>query len=170
MSTNEDGNIDFKGTSSYENEKHEEQSSFTHEELVKLTKEAIRNIIESDPLLSDLPLDPTAEEIKAQTAVAQGQAIVLFLDRGNLPKLSIVVPPRNTTVLDLKKAIKRQTNLALKREHVTRKISWKHVWKKYNLCYDNIILNNDREDIQNYGIVNKIVLRYVKRKRIKNTL
>jgi uncharacterized Rossmann fold enzyme len=91
MSSGKNTSSNFYEDFSYEREKHEEQSSFTHEELVKLTKEAIRNIIESDPLLNELPLDPTAEEIKAQTAVVQGQAIILFLDRGYLPKLSIVV-------------------------------------------------------------------------------
>ncbi|XP_012343602.2 uncharacterized protein LOC105735824, partial [Apis florea] len=62
-----------------------------HNELVKLTKEAIHNIIESDPLLSGLPTDVTIEELKAQIAVAQGQAITLYLNRGELPKLGIVV-------------------------------------------------------------------------------
>ncbi|KOC62937.1 hypothetical protein WH47_03128 [Habropoda laboriosa] len=62
-----------------------------HDELVKLTKEAIHNIIESDPLLSGLPTDVTIEELKAQIAVAQGQAITLYLNRGELPKLGIVV-------------------------------------------------------------------------------
>lgn len=72
-------------------EKHEEQSNITHEALVKLTREAIKEIIESDPLLNDLPTDPTIDEIKAQIAVAQGQAITLFLKRSPLPTLSIVV-------------------------------------------------------------------------------
>lgn len=64
---------------------------FTHCELVNLTKEAIAKIIGSDPLLDGLPLDVTLEEVKAQTAVAQGQAITLYVDRGSLPKISIVV-------------------------------------------------------------------------------
>ncbi|XP_017766889.1 PREDICTED: U11/U12 small nuclear ribonucleoprotein 25 kDa protein-like, partial [Eufriesea mexicana] len=141
-----------------------------HDELVKLTKEAIHNIIESDPLLSGLPADVTFEEIKAQIAVAQGQAITLYLNRGELPKLGIVVPPHNTTVLDLKKAIKRHTNLSLKREKVKKKISWKHVWKKYHLCFDDIKLINDNENIKAYGITNKAELYYVKRRREKNKL
>lgn len=68
-----------------------EEQRLTHEELVKLTKEAIANIIESDPIFSNLPLDPTIDEIRAQTAVARGQSIELFLERGPLPRLSIVV-------------------------------------------------------------------------------
>lgn len=139
-----------------------------HLELLKLTKKAIDNIIESDPLLCGLPSDVTIEELKAQIAVAQGQAITLYLNRGELPKLGIVVPPHHTTVLDLKKAVKRHTNLSLKREKVKKKISWKHVWKKYHLCFQNVKLTDDNENIKTYGIVNKAELHYVKRHREKN--
>lgn len=62
-----------------------------HDKLVKLTKDTIHNVIENDPLLFGLPADVTIEELKAQVAVAQGQAITLYLNRGELPKLGIVV-------------------------------------------------------------------------------
>ncbi|XP_034190795.1 U11/U12 small nuclear ribonucleoprotein 25 kDa protein [Osmia lignaria lignaria] len=148
----------------------DKQSELDHNELVKLTKEAIDNIIESDPLFSGLPSDVTVEELKAQIAVAQGQAITLYLNRGELPKLGIVVPPHNTTVLNLKKAIKRHTNLSLKRENVKKKISWTHIWKKYHLCFDNVKLINDNENIKAYGVTNKAELYYVKKRREKNKL
>ncbi|KZC12233.1 U11/U12 small nuclear ribonucleoprotein 25 kDa protein [Dufourea novaeangliae] len=141
-----------------------------HEELVKLTEEAIDNIIDSDPLLHGLPANVTIEELKAQMAVAQGQAITVYLNRGELPKLGIVVPPHNTTVLDLKKAIKRHTTLSLNRENIKKKISWKHVWKKYHLCFESVKLVDDKENIKTYGITNKAELHYVKRRREKNKL
>lgn len=68
-----------------------ESIQLSHKELIKLTKMAIDNIVESDPLLSGLPSDVTIEELKSQIAVAQGQAITLFLNRGKLPKLAVVV-------------------------------------------------------------------------------
>jgi len=68
-----------------------EISSLSHQELVKLTKTTISNIISSDTLLSELPLDVTIEELKSGIAVAQGQAITLFLNRGELSKLAVVV-------------------------------------------------------------------------------
>ena len=68
-----------------------ESAGFSHDVLVKLTKEAIAKIIESDPFFKHLPLDPTVDEIKAQIAVVHGQAITLYLDRTPLPRLSIVV-------------------------------------------------------------------------------
>ncbi|KAF7378870.1 hypothetical protein HZH66_015104 [Vespula vulgaris] len=146
------------------------KSDLDHQELVKLTKEAIDNLIESDPFLCGLPSNVTVEEIKAQIAVAQGQAITLFLYRGELPKLSIVVPTHTTTVLDLKRAIKRHTNLCFKRDNIKKKISWRHVWKKYNLCFDNVQLLNDNENLKTYGITNKAELHYVKKYREKNKL
>ncbi|XP_031841797.1 U11/U12 small nuclear ribonucleoprotein 25 kDa protein [Nomia melanderi] len=168
---------DIKSENSRENEnlfQKEETSNknpeFDHEELMKLTKEAIDNIIESDPLFRGLPADVTIEELKAQMAVAQGQAITVYLNRGELPKLGVVVPPYNTTVLDLKKAIKRHTTLSLKRENVKRIISWKHVWKKYYLCFENVKLIDDKEDIKTYGISNKAELYYIKKRREKNKL
>ncbi|XP_015185918.1 PREDICTED: U11/U12 small nuclear ribonucleoprotein 25 kDa protein-like [Polistes dominula] len=139
------------------------KSDRNHQELVKLTKEALDKLIDSDPFLSGLPLNVTVEEIKAQIAVAQGQAIMLFLIRKHLPKLSIVVPTHTTTVLDLKKAIKRHTNLYFKRENIKKKISWKHVWKKYNLCFENIHLTNDNKNLKAYGISNKAELYYIKK-------
>lgn len=63
----------------------------THQELMKLTRTTIDNIIKNDPLLFGLPSDVTIEELKSQIAVAQGQAITLFLNRGELPKLAVVV-------------------------------------------------------------------------------
>ncbi|XP_029178842.1 U11/U12 small nuclear ribonucleoprotein 25 kDa protein [Nylanderia fulva] len=147
-----------------------ETKQLNHQELMKLTKTTIDNIINNDPLLSGLPSDVTIEELKSQIAVVQGQAITLFLNRGDLPKLAVVVSPHNTTVLDLKKAIKRHVNLSLKREKVKKKISWKHVWKKYHLSFEGTRLFNDNENIKFYNITNKAELHFAKRHREKNKL
>lgn len=163
-----DSKIDAKQEKLIPNENTKSDSN--HQELVKLTKEALDKLIDSDPFLAGLPLNVTVEEIKAQIAVAQGQAITLFLHRRNLPRLSIVVPTHTTTVLDLKKAIIRHTNLYFKRENIKKKISWKHVWKKYNLSFNDIQLANDNKNLKVYGIGNKAELYYVKKYREKNKL
>ncbi|EZA58754.1 hypothetical protein DMN91_009000 [Ooceraea biroi] len=160
---------DVEKKSSVDNVK-AESAQLSHQELVRLTKTTIADIIENDPLLTGLPSDVTTEELKSQIAVVQGQAITVFLNRRELPKLAVVVPPHNTTVLDLKKAIKRHMNLSLKRENVNKKISWKHIWKKHHLRFDDIILSNDNENIKAYGIINKAELHFVKRRREKNKL
>lgn len=80
------------------------------------------------------------------------------------------VSPHDTTVLDLKKAIKRHVNLSLKRENIKKKISWKHIWKKYHLCFGDIRLSNNNENIKFYGITNKTELHFTKRRREKNKI
>lgn len=197
MDTAEDA-ANIKEKSCIEAEMKPEIVRLNHQELLKLTKATIDNLVEGDSLLSGLPSDVTIEELKSQVAVVQGQAITLFLNRGQLPKLAVVVihlynlfcstrrtciyrsyniffvlfqvPPHNTTVLDLKKAVKRHMNLSLKRENVNKKISWKHVWKKYHLCFKDIRLSNDKENIKAYGIANKVELHFAKRRREKNKL
>ncbi|XP_066581320.1 U11/U12 small nuclear ribonucleoprotein 25 kDa protein [Prorops nasuta] len=142
-------------------------ADFKHEELVKLTQKAIDWIIKSDPIFKGLPNDITIEEIKAQVAVARGQAITLYLQRENLSKISIVVPSSNITVWALKKTVKRDTNLLLKREEQKKKISWKHIWDKYDLSFKNVRLSDNTKTIKTYGVVNKSVLQYVKKKHVK---
>lgn len=61
-------------------------------------------------------------------------------------------------------------SLSLKRENVKKKISWRHVWKKYHLFFENIKLLNDNENIKAYGIANKAELHFVKKRREKNKL
>jgi len=76
-----------------------ESAELSHQDLVRLTKTTIANLIESDPLLTGLPLDVTTEELKSQIAVVQGQAITVFLNRGELPKLSVVVILTNRNLI-----------------------------------------------------------------------
>ncbi|KAJ8683027.1 hypothetical protein QAD02_018819 [Eretmocerus hayati] len=137
------------------------------EELVKFTKDSINHLIQTDPYLHGLPLDPTIEEVRAQKALTLGQAIVIYLDRGPFPTLSIVVPSKDATVMDLKRAVKRQTNLALQRENIKKKISWKHVWKRHYLSFDGVKLTDDNDKIHEYGIRNKATIKYVKKRREK---
>lgn len=59
-------------------------------------------------------------------------------------------------------------NLALRRENVEKKISWRHIWKKYHLCFENVRLVKNDENIKAYGITNKTELYFVKKRREKN--
>ena len=88
MDSKNDENISQEKNESTEEEK---EIKFTHKELVNLTRDAVNKIIESDPIFGGLAQDPTVEEVKSQTAVVQGQAITLYLNRGELSTLPIVV-------------------------------------------------------------------------------
>jgi len=102
------------------------------------------------------------------------------------------VPESNTSVSALKKAIKRnyelsQQRLAKQKSKKSRndkqdkhhrhkhsssdqceffnstKISWRWLWRTYFLDFDGCKLTNDKQLLSDYGIVNKSVLKFVKK-------
>lgn len=75
--------------------------------------------------------------------------------------------PQNASVRDLKKAVARHFAIYQKRKQIKVKISWKYIWKTYNLCYDSTVLENDNDCIQYYGVVNKVTLQFKKKRREK---
>lgn len=139
--------------------------NLTHEDLLEITQSSIKRLIASDPILSDLPVDVTPEEVLAQIAVIQGQSITVTILRYSESPLSVVIPQQNTTVLDLKKAIRRSFSLKQQRQKSKTKISWKYVWKTYWLqnIANGKVLKNDKELVNKYGVLNRSELRFVKR-------
>ncbi|XP_050316177.1 U11/U12 small nuclear ribonucleoprotein 25 kDa protein-like [Anthonomus grandis grandis] len=135
----------------------EDIENLSHEDLLEITSSSIKRLIASDPLFSDLPVDVTPEEVLAQIAVIQGQSITVTVLRYSESPLSVVIPQQKTTVLDLKKSIKRHFTLKQQRQRSKTKISWKYVWKTYWLqnIANGKILKNDGELVSNYGIVNR---------------
>ncbi|XP_019869912.1 carbohydrate sulfotransferase 11 isoform X2 [Aethina tumida] len=65
--------------------------TLTHEDLLEITQSSLRRLTASDPLLQDLPVDVTLEEVLSQIAVLQGQSITVTIDRYSEPALSVVV-------------------------------------------------------------------------------
>ncbi|XP_014487175.1 PREDICTED: uncharacterized protein LOC106750967 [Dinoponera quadriceps] len=103
-------------------ESYDRRTYITDQELIRLTKVAetkVEYIIESDPLLSGLLSNVRIEELTSQIDVAQGQAITLFQNHRELPKL-VVVLPRDKTVFDLKKTMERHMCLSFVRENVRK--------------------------------------------------
>lgn len=75
--------------------------------------------------------------------------------------------PQSATVSDLKKAIARYFEIYQKRIKNKVKISWKYIWKTYDLNYDGIILDCDHTSIDEYGVTNKVTLTFKKRRKKK---
>lgn len=75
--------------------------------------------------------------------------------------------PQSATVRDLKKAIARHFEIYQKRIKNKVKISWKYIWKTYDLNYDGIILDCDHRSIDEYGVTNKVTLTFKKRRKKK---
>ncbi|KAI5640660.1 hypothetical protein NE865_06978 [Phthorimaea operculella] len=141
-------------------------STLSHDELLEITKSSLYTLLKCDPLLSDLPSDIVLDEVLSQIAVEHGQAITVFISREQEPILKVIVP-QNSSVRDLKKAVVRHFQLYQNRTGSKVKISWKYIWKTYDLSFDSIILDDDDSLIENYGVVNKVVLTFKKKRRKK---
>lgn len=149
----------------------EEIDTLSHEDLLEITQSSLRRLIASDPLLNDLPVDVTVEEVLAQIAVAHGQSITVTILRYSESPLSVVIAQKGTTVLDLKKAIKRAFTLRQQRQRIKTKISWKYVWRAFYLqnVENGKVMRDDNKDVAEYGIVNRSNIRFVKRLRNKSS-
>ncbi|CAK1544318.1 unnamed protein product [Leptosia nina] len=141
-------------------------ATLTHDELIEVTKSSLCTLTSCDSLLNDLPLDIVTEEILLLTAVEHGKCITIYISRENEQKLKVIVP-QNATVRELKKAIQRHFELYQRRIGLGVKISWKYIWKTYQLQFDGIILDDENSSIDNYGVNNKVTLAF-RKKRKKN--
>ncbi|XP_045459188.1 U11/U12 small nuclear ribonucleoprotein 25 kDa protein-like [Melitaea cinxia] len=138
--------------------------TLSHDDLIEVSKSSLQTFLSSDSLLSDLPPDILLEEINSLIAVEHGQSITLYVLRENEQPLKVIVP-QNTTVRDLKKAIARHFQLHQNRIGNKVKISWKYIWKTYNLNFDSLILDDDNSNIANYGVTNKVTLTFKKKRK-----
>lgn len=68
-----------------------DEQTLSHEDLMKISQSALKRILATDSLLSDLPGDVTIDEVMAQIAVAHGQSITVTLLRYTEKPLSVVV-------------------------------------------------------------------------------
>ncbi|BES99301.1 Hypothetical proteinall nuclear ribonucleoprotein 25kDa (U11 U12) [Nesidiocoris tenuis] len=145
----------------------DERVSFSHDELMEITRSTLKELIASDELLSYLPPDVTAEEVAAELALRHGQSMSINLHKENGQIWKVVVP-KGGRVVDLKRAIRRSVNAQLAREGVKKKISWRYVWRTNHLAFEGQILDDDSASLVDVGIRNKCDLRFVKRRREKN--
>ena len=74
-----------------------------------------------------------------------------------------IIVRQNATLKDLKLAIKKYILLKNSRENNTTIISWKYIWRKYCLCFENERLTDDCKLLKNYGIFNKSELKFIKK-------
>lgn len=148
-----------------------------HVELTKLTNKHLHSLLQSDSYLSDIPPDITSEECKNLIALAYGQSISIWLDRGPYtPKMKIIVPVgAETTVAKLKKAIQTQFEMHHLRTGETgsmsktrARIQWKYIWRTYLLEFDGVRLVEDGKSLEEIEIRHESVLKFVKRRRIKS--
>lgn len=136
---------------------------FSHEELIKITKQAVNQLITNNGTLKNLPFDVTLDEINAQIAVEYGQSMTVFVQRGDGEEIPVIVKQGVSRVMDLKRALKQHMTLKFQRSGENAKISWRHIWRTHWLSFNGVKLIDDKEFLQKYGIVNKSVLMFVKK-------
>ncbi|XP_051904857.1 U11/U12 small nuclear ribonucleoprotein 25 kDa protein isoform X2 [Hippocampus zosterae] len=131
-----------------EGEEEEDVESFTHADVLDIFEEGLARLVQ-DPLLCDLPIQVTLEEINSQIALEYGQAMTVKVLKADGEIMPIVVV-QDASVLDLKKAIRRR-----------------YIWRSYNLVFQGEKLEDDRLRLKDYGIRNRDEVTFMKRLRKK---
>ncbi|KAK2435024.1 Ubiquitin superfamily protein [Trifolium repens] len=118
-----------------------------------LKKEKVLKALLEDPILADVPKNPTLEDVETLIGLELGSAMrisVLKLDATSFH----VILMNTATVKDLKLAIKNKINYMEQSSMGHRHISWRSVWANYCLSFENNKLLNDDDALQNFGVRN----------------
>ncbi|XP_005920297.1 U11/U12 small nuclear ribonucleoprotein 25 kDa protein [Haplochromis burtoni] len=146
-------------------EEEEDEDALPHSEILDIFEEGLARLVQ-DPLLCDLPIQVTLEEVNSQIALEYGQAMTVRVLKADGEVMPIVVV-QNATVLDLKKAIRRFLELKQQREGGVKHISWRYVWRTYHLVFQGEKLEDDKMRLKDYGIRNRDEVTFMKRLRKK---
>ncbi|XP_073698623.1 U11/U12 small nuclear ribonucleoprotein 25 kDa protein [Garra rufa] len=148
-----------------EEEEEEDEEALPHSEFLDIFEEGLALMVQ-DPLLCDLPIQVTLEEVNSQVALEYGQAMTVRVCKADGEVMPIVVV-QSATVLDLKKAIRRYMELKQQREGGVKHISWKYVWRTFHLVFNGEKLEEDNRKLKDYGIRNRDEVTFLKKLRRK---
>lgn len=143
----------------------EDEEALPHSEILDIFEEGLALMVQ-DPLLCDLPIQVTLEEVNSQVALEYGQAMTVRVCKADGEVMPIVVV-QSATVLDLKKAIRRYVELKQQREGGVKHISWKYVWRTFHLVFNGEKLDDDKRKLKDYGIRNRDEVTFLKKLRKK---
>uniref|UniRef100_A0A1A8R5L8 Small nuclear ribonucleoprotein 25kDa (U11/U12) n=1 Tax=Nothobranchius rachovii TaxID=451742 RepID=A0A1A8R5L8_9TELE len=146
-------------------EEEDDEDSLPHSEILDIFEEGLARLVQ-DPLLCDLPIQVTLEEVNSQIALEYGQAMTVKVVKADGEIMPIVVV-QNASVLDLKKAICRFMELKQQREGGIKHISWRYVWRAYHLVFEGVKLEDDTLRLKDYGMRNRDEVTFLKRLRKK---
>jgi len=104
-----------------------------------------------DPLLLDIPENPSSTYVENLIKVEIGQAFPVYVVKFNGERIKVIVS-RDTRVKELKLSL--QAIIERQEEHnLVRKISWrKGVWKNYCLVHQTIRLLDPEATMAEYSI------------------
>eukprot|EP00270_Netrium_digitus_P011677 TRINITY_DN3727_c0_g4_i2.p1 TRINITY_DN3727_c0_g4~~TRINITY_DN3727_c0_g4_i2.p1 ORF type:complete len:228 (-),score=45.33 TRINITY_DN3727_c0_g4_i2:290-973(-) len=103
------------------------------EGLWKWTKQRLNSLI-ADPLLSDLPTNPSLSDVETLLALEKGSALKLHVKRFDGNRIDLVVQ-QNATVKDVMKVIERTVDGGRIKSLPSsfHRISWKYIWSEFGL-------------------------------------
>ncbi|XP_052408733.1 U11/U12 small nuclear ribonucleoprotein 25 kDa protein [Carassius gibelio] len=148
-----------------EDEEEDDEEALPHSEFLDIFEEGLALMVQ-DPLLCDLPIQVTLEEVNSQVALEYGQAMTVRVCKADEEVMPIVVV-QSATVLDLKKAICRYMELKQQREGGVKHISWKYVWRSFHMVFNGEKLEDDKRKLKDYGIKNRDEVTFLKNLRRK---
>nr|AFK35853.1 unknown [Lotus japonicus] len=112
-----------------------------------------------DPILSDVPKNPTLYDVDILIGLELGSAMRISIIKLDATSFDVTVM-NSATVKDLKLAIKKKVNDMEQSNMGHRQISWRGVWAKCCLSYNNHKLLND-DALQNFGVRNNSQVHFV---------
>ncbi|XP_018612641.2 U11/U12 small nuclear ribonucleoprotein 25 kDa protein [Scleropages formosus] len=148
-----------------EEDEEEDEEALPHSEFLDIFEEGLARLVQ-DPLLCDLPIQVTLEEVNSQVALEYGQAMTVRVCKADGEVMPVVVV-QNATVLDLKKAIRRFVELKQQREGGIKHLSWRYVWRTYHIVFNGAKLEEDKMKLKDYGIRNRDEVTFMKKLRKK---
>uniref|UniRef100_A0A0D9RL42 U11/U12 small nuclear ribonucleoprotein 25 kDa protein n=2 Tax=Chlorocebus sabaeus TaxID=60711 RepID=A0A0D9RL42_CHLSB len=157
--------MEAAGGSEAQEDDEDEEEALPHSEAMDVFQEGLAMVVQ-DPLLCDLPIQVTLEEVNSQIALEYGQAMTVRVCKMDGEVMPVVVV-QSATVLDLKKAIQRYVQLKQEREGGIQHISWSYVWRTYHLTSAGEKLTEDKKKLRDYGIRNRDEVSFIKKLRQK---
>ncbi|XP_010534261.1 PREDICTED: U11/U12 small nuclear ribonucleoprotein 25 kDa protein [Tarenaya hassleriana] len=121
-----------------------------------IKREKLRSVLAdllSDPILADVPRNPTLSEVVTLVSLEKGSAMRLSVVKLDGSSFDVAVM-NSATVKDLKLLIKKRISETEQAHLGHRHISWKNVWSNFCLSYNNEKLLDDNAVLQDVGIRN----------------
>ncbi|KAI9488395.1 hypothetical protein BDB00DRAFT_848254 [Zychaea mexicana] len=137
-----------------EKQEEQEQEALLEQEL----KERL-DVLLKDELLADVPSSPTIEQVDTLTAIEEGRAYRITVDRGPLEPLSIVVN-QASSVNDIKRLIRNAIDRDRTATTTKTKISWKYIWRSHCLMFNGQRLLDNNAVVSQLGISQGSVLKF----------
>ncbi|ESQ49241.1 hypothetical protein EUTSA_v10021648mg [Eutrema salsugineum] len=130
---------------------------------VEMKREKLKSVLSqllADPILADVPRNPTLSDVVTLVSLEKGSAMRLSIVKLDGYSLDVAVM-NSATLKDLKLLIKKKVTEMEQANMGHRHISWKHVWSNFCLSYNNEKLLDDDTVLQDVGIRNNSQVTFV---------